>query len=78
MVLQMQVCELDMKYFRKNGQPFDSPFRIEKGIDNSLYAVFENEFEAEDFAQDVLCRGDAVITCFGGFMNAVLLGEKNV
>lgn len=62
-------------YRYKNGQPFDVPFEIKKGIDHSEYAVFENEYEAENFAENVLGRGDAVITCFGGFMNAVLLKE---
>ena len=60
-------------YYRKNGQPYDTPYRIEIGIDGSIYAVFDCEYDAEDFAEDVLQRGDAAICCFGGYMNAVVL-----
>ena len=62
-------------YTRRNGQPFDTPFRIERAIDGSRYAVFENEYDAEDFAVDVLARGDAVLVCYGSFLNAVVLDD---
>lgn len=63
-------------YYRKSGQPYDTPFRIERGLNGSIYAVFDCEYDAEDFADNVLQRGDAVICCFGGFLNAVVLEDN--
>lgn len=67
-----------MKFYYNNGQPFDVPYRIETGLDKKKYVVFENEMEAENFAQNVLCDENAAIASFGGFMNAVLFGEVDV
>ncbi|MAD98745.1 MAG: hypothetical protein Unbinned200contig1000_58 [Prokaryotic dsDNA virus sp.] len=60
-----------MKFFRKNGQPFDTPYDIVK-LDKKTCVVFRDDYDAEDFLDDVL-EGKGYIVSANGFFNGVII-----